>query len=287
MSQSEAASGGHEYLIRASQGWSLGNWRDLLNYRDLIFLLVRRDFVSKYKQTVLGPLWFLLQPLLTTGVYIFVFSRAARISTNGLPPALFYLSGLVLWNYFAQSFTGVSQTLLSNVNLFSKVYFPRLVIPIAVMLSNLLAFGIQLALFLGFYLYYVAASDGALRPHGWLWLCPLLLLQTALLSLGLGLLGASLTTKYRDLTHLTTFLIQVGMFLTPIIYPLSVIPEKWRTLVMLNPLAGIIETFRALFFAQLPLSFKPLLFSAGLTLAVLLAGLVAFRRSERTFVDTV
>lgn len=287
MSQSNSAVEGYEYVIRPSHGWAFGGWRELLHYRDLIFLLVRRDFVSKYKQTMLGPLWFLLQPLLTTAVYIFVFSRAARLSTNGLPPALFYLSGLLLWNYFSQSFTSVSQTLVTNVNLFSKVYFPRLVVPVAVTLSNLLAFAIQLVLFLCVYLYYTVSTGGALRPHGWVWLFPLLLLQTALLSLGLGLLGAALTTKYRDLSHLTTFLVQVGMFLTPIIYPLSVIPEKWRSWVLLNPLAGLIETFRGLFFAQLPLSLKPLLFSAGLTLFFLLAGVLAFKRAERTFVDTV
>ena len=218
---------------------------------------------------------------------IFVFSRAARLSTNGLPPALFYLSGLLLWNYFSQSFTSVSQTLVTNVNLFNKVYFPRLVMPVAVTLSNLLAFAIQLVLFIGIYLYYAVSTGGALRPHGWVWLFPLLLLQTALLSLGLGLLGAALTTKYRDLSHLTTFLVQVGMFLTPIIYPESAVPEKYRAFVNLNPFTPLIRCYRRILLeGTMPDWFGWAYFTAW-AVAVFLLGYWWFARTRKGFADVI
>ena len=276
-----------EYIIQPQRSWWAIDWRALVRYRDLIFLLVRRDFVSKYKQTILGPLWFLFQPLLTTGVYIVIFARAARLSTAGLPPVLFYLSGLLLWSYFSQCFLAVSQTLTTNANLFSKVYFPRLAVPLSVVLSNCLAFAIQFALFLCIYLYYaIWGVPGQIKPSWGLLLLPLILLQVGLLSLGIGLITASLTAKYRDLSHLSSFLVQVGMFLTPIIYPLTMVPEKWRFLLLANPLVGSIETFRALVFGtELPLFY--VLGSVLLTFISLAIGLVAFSKIERTFVDMI
>ena len=279
----------HEYIIEPNRNWVSVDWREILGYRDLLYLLVRRDFVSKYKQTILGPVWFVVQPLLTTAVFVVIFARVARISTDGLPPILFYLSGLLIWSYFAQSATGVSTSLTSNANLFNKVYFPRLVVPISMVVSNLIAFCIQFAVFLSIFVYYKygTAAGESINPGLTVLTLPLLVAQALATGLGIGLIAASLTAKYRDLTHLTSFLIQLGMYATPIIYPLSVISEKWRPLVALNPLSAIVESLRYSFFGTGTTELRTMLVSVVITLVLLLAGVLLFNRAERTFVDTV
>ncbi len=280
---------GYEVIIRADRGWFSFDLKSLLHYRDLLFLLVRRDFVSKYKQTVLGPLWFIIQPLLTTVVMTIIFGNFAKIPTDGVPPALFYLCGLLFWNYFAQNFTSTSQALIANAHIFGKVYFPRLIVPLAVVMSNLLALALQLVVFLGFYIYfkYFGSAATTLKPSLFLLALPLLTLQTAAVSLGIGLWVAALTVKYRDFHHLTAFVVQLWMYATPVIYPASMVPEKWWVFIALNPMTGIVESCRYAFFGTGFLTLRYLLISAVMTLALLVSGVLAFNKVERTFVDTI
>jgi lipopolysaccharide transport system permease protein len=280
-----------------SDSWSLvirpsGRWWDLQlidvwHYRDLLWMFVRRDFVAVYKQTILGPIWFFLQPLLTTLMFTVIFSGVAKIPTGGLPPMLFYLAGTTPWNYFSTSLTKTSTTFITNAGLFGKVYFPRLVTPISIVASNLIQFGIQFLLFFGFLAYYLA--KGAEIHPNWLMivvLTPPLLSLMALLGLGAGVLISSLTTKYRDLNLLITFGVQLAMYATPVIYPLASIPAKYRLWIELNPMSAIIESFRAIYLGgEVPWNLLGI--SAGVTLVILLAGTVIFNRVERTFMDTV
>ena len=265
-----------------------GLWR----YRDLLLLMVWRDFSARYRQTILGPLWFLLQPLLMTLVFTVVFGRIAGLSTDGLPPLLFYLCGQLAWNYFAQNLTANSTTLSTNAGLFSKVYFPRLIVPLSAVISNLFAFLIEAATFAAFFLYFRHEPG----PHRFFvdWrvvFLPLLLLQIALLSLGVGLLMSALTAKYRDLAHVTGLMVQVWMYLTPVILPLSVIlrkcPAHWQWLIALNPMASVVESFRLVLLGTGTVDPAWMAVSVGMTLAILLAGLALFARVEMTFVDTV
>jgi lipopolysaccharide transport system permease protein len=276
-------------IIEPSRGWARVDWRDLARYRDLLFLLVRREFVVKYNQTILGPLWAVLQPLLTALVFVAIFARVAKIPTANVPPLLFYLLGLAVWTFFAQSLASISTALRANAALFSKVYFPRLVIPLSSLVSYFVPLAILLAVFLAVYLYYgVSAEPG--RSFGatlWVLALPLLLVQTALLSLGIGLIAASLTVKYRDLSHLIPFLLQIGMYVTPIIYPLTLISERWRFVVALNPMTAVVELARSAFFGTPPISGVFILLSVASTLILLAAGLALFGRVERNFVDTV
>ena len=279
----------YELVIRPTKGWFNLNIGDLWRYRDLLFLLVHRDFAAKYKQTILGPAWFILQPLITTFVFTVIFGNVAKIPTDGLPPVLFYLTGLLGWNYFAQVFQGASGTLAANAGLFGKVYFPRLVVPLAVVVSNFLAFGLQLATLMCCWVYFkLFTSNGAAFgfSSAIVWL-PLLLVQIAALSLGVGLWISALTTKYRDFTFLTPFMIQIWMYATPIIFPLSRIPEKWRWLAALNPMTAPVETIKYMFLGQGVIAPGYLAVSVGVTLLLLLSGVLIFDKVERTFVDTV
>lgn len=281
----------------SSQGWTsvmepTSRWADLRlaevwRYRDLLWMFVRRDFVATYKQTVLGPLWLILQPLLTTLVFTLIFSGVARIPTDGHPPLLFYLAGTTPWNYFAACLTKTSNTFVANANIFGKVYFPRLVTPLSVIISNLIQFAIQLALFFAMMLYYVAKG----HSFGVDWLnvailTPLLLALLACLGLGAGLIVSSLTTKYRDFAFLTGFGVQLAMYATPVIYPMSALPEKWRWLIELNPMSAPIEAFRATFLGG-GLPWGGLIQSFLVTALVCLVGLLAFNRVEKSFMDTV
>jgi len=217
-------------IIQPTKSWFRIPWREIWHYRDLLYLLVRRDFVAKYKQTILGPLWFILQPLLTTLVFTVIFGRVAKIPTDELPPLLFYLCGMLPWSYFAQCMNGTSTTFVTNAALFGKVYFPRLVVPLSIVTSSLLAFLIQLVTFAVFWLYYKFFTEAGSLFHLRampLALCPLLLLQTAALGLAVGLWMSALTAKYRDFVHLSGFLTQLWMYATPVVYPLSVVPERW------------------------------------------------------------
>ncbi len=279
---------GYEITLRPDSSWLRLELRAIWQYRDLLSLLVWRDFVAKYKQTILGPLWFIIQPLMMTLVFTVIFGRVAGLSTDGLPPVLFYLCGQLGWNYFAQNFSANAATLVNNAGLFSKVYFPRLVVPLSTLVSNLFAFGIQGLTFAAFYLYFKVVLKS--EAFGFEWraiFLPLLVVQTALLSLGVGLLMSALTAKYRDLAHITGLLIQVWMYATPVIYPLSTFPSKWQWVVALNPMTAVVESFRLLLLGTGTVDSVHLILSVGLTILCLMLGLLLFGKVEKTFVDTV
>jgi lipopolysaccharide transport system permease protein len=261
------------------------NLSEIWNYRDLIWIFVRRDIVSVYKQTVLGPLWFFLGPIFTVFTFVFVFNQIANISTDNIPAPLFYLAGTTLWNYFQACITGTSSTFISNANIFGKVYFPRLVSPISMVISNLLKFGIQLLMFLCFWFYYLA--QGTIHPNAYIALLPLLVLLMGGMALGVGIIISSLTTKYRDLSYFIGFGITLIMYATPVIYPVSAIPEMYKPFVIYNPIAPIIETFRYGFTGSGYFSWNGLIYSSVFTVVVLLIGTVLFNKIERTFMDTV
>lgn len=261
--------------------------REIWRYKDLLFLLVRRDFVSIYKQTILGPLWFFIQPLFSTIIYTFIFGRVADLPADGIPHGLFYLSGITAWNYFANSLTSISDTFISNSSLFGKVYFPRAITPLSVVFSNLIQLGLQILLFLLVYLYYVFYEGMDIAPHATLVLLPLLVLTMAMMSLGLGMTISSMTTKYRDLKFLVRFGVQLAMYGSSVIYPLSEIPEKYQFYVMLNPMVGVIETFKYMFFGVGTLSWPLITYSVSFSLLIFIAGLAIFNRTEKNFMDTV
>ena len=262
------------------------NFTDIWRYRDLLVMFVKRDFVSFYKQTILGPLWFFIQPLFTTIVFTFVFGRLAGISTDGLPQPLFYLAGITAWNYFADCLTKTSTVFKDNANIFGKVYFPRLIMPLSIVASNLVRFGVQMILFIGMMAYY-ALQGAAFAPTWALLLFPVWVLMMALLGLGLGLIITAMTTKYRDLAFLITFGAQLMMYFTTVIYPLSAAPEKYKKFLELNPMTGIIEAFRYSFLGKGEFSAWSVGYSALITVIVLFIGIVIFNKTERSFVDTV
>ena len=259
---------------------------DVWRYRDLVMLFVRRDFVSTYKQTVLGPIWFFIQPLLTTITYMIVFGGIANLSTDGLPQLPFYLAGVTIWNYFAQTLTTVSTVFTANAAIFGKVYFPRLTMPLSIVISNLVRFGIQFALFLAVWGYYLVRTS-SLHPNLYMLLTPLLLVLMGLLGLGLGMIFSALTTKYRDLAMLLTFGVQLLMYATPVIYPLSKLPVKYKVFILANPLSSIVETFRYAFLGSGTFSWGALGYSTAVTLVVLVLGTVIFNKVEKSFTDTV
>ncbi len=259
---------------------------ELWRYRDLIGLFVRRDFVSKYKQTILGPLWFIIQPLITTLMFTVVFGNIAGIPTDGIPKMLFYLTGIVGWTYFATCLNDTSQTFIKNASIFGKVYFPRLALPISVVISNLVSFLIQFVLVLCFLAYFmIVGSD--VHPNINVLLIPVLMLLIAGLGLGFGIIISSLTTKYRDLTHLVSFGVSLWMYATPIIYPLSEIPEKYKLFVLANPMTPIVETFKVALLGVGEVNYYQLMYSFGFTVAVLVVGILIFNKVEKSFMDTV
>jgi lipopolysaccharide transport system permease protein len=277
-----------EIVLRPDTGWRSLELASIWQYRDLLSLLVWRDFVSKYKQTILGPLWFIIQPLSMTLVFTVIFGKIAGLSTDGLPPVLFYLCGQLGWNYFAQNFSSNSATFVANAGLFGKVYFPRLVVPLAALVSNLFAFAIQVVTFVGFFVYFKYGRGAVGFGMDWhVILLPLLVLQTAVLSLGVGLVMSALTAKYRDLTHLNALLIQVWMYATPVIYPLSKVPQQWRWIALLNPMTPIVEAFRVLFLGVGTVEPLHIVGSMATTAVTTIAGLMLFSRVEKTFVDIV
>ena len=273
-------------IIRPVSGWLNFNLAALWRYRDLIALFVRRDFVAIYKQTILGPLWYLIQPLFSTIVFTVIFGKIAHIPTDGIPPMLFYMAGIVSWNYFSSCLTTTSNTFVANAGIFGKVYFPRLTVPVSVVIINLMTFAIQFLLFLCFLLYFYLRG-AAINPSMWIFLTPLLLLQMGILGLGMGVLVSSLTTKYRDLAFVVGFGTQLWMYATPIVYPMSQVPEKWIWLLALNPMAVLVETFRFAFLGTGALRLDLLAISLGMTLLIFLVGIVLFSRIEKTFMDTV
>ena len=260
--------------------------RELIRYKDLIILFVRRTFVSQYKQTILGPAWAVIQPLFTTVILTVVFGRLAGLAPGGVPTFLFYLSGSVAWTYFSNCLTATSNTFTANAAIMGKVYFPRLVVPISTVLSQLISFGIQFVFFILFLLYY-ALIGASVHPNVWMLLLPILVLQLAMLSFGFGVIVSSLTTKYRDLSMLVGFGVQVWMYITPIAYDIQIVPESLKNIYMLNPVTPVICMLRYAFLGcgELYLSYYAL--SWGITIAVLLIGILLFNRVEKTFMDTV
>jgi lipopolysaccharide transport system permease protein len=275
-----------DLVMRPHSGWFDLHLMDLWRYRDLVGLFIWRDFVSQYKQTILGPLWFILQPLLTTIVFTVVFGNIAGLSTDGLPKILFYLSGQVVWGYFSGSLTATSTTFVSNAHIFGKVYFPRLTVPVSIVISQLIQFALRLVLFIAFLVYF-ALHGADVRLTSTLWLVPVLVLIMAALALGLGIVFSSMTTKYRDLRFLLTFGIQLLMYATPAIYPLSQVQGRYRTLMLLNPMTPILEAFRHAFLGVGSFTAAQLTYSAAFACAALAVGVLLFTRIERTFMDTV
>lgn len=275
-----------QWVIRPRARWFEWHLADLWRYRDLVRMFVRRDFAAQFKQTILGPAWFVIQPLLTTLVFVVVFGQIAALSTDGLPQFLFYMSGNVVWMYFANVLSTTANTFVANAHLFGKVYFPRLAVPLSVALSNLIKFFLQLGFFLAFWVWH-AARGADIHLTRWAWSLPLLVLLMAAQALGLGVLFSAMTTKYRDLRFLLDFGVRLMMYAAPVAYPLSALSGRLRWLLLLNPMTPIIEAFRAGFLGQGTVSGLHLAYSAAFAVLSLLAGIAIFNRVEKTFMDTV
>lgn len=264
------------------------NLKDVWRFRYLLVMFVKRDIVSMYKQTILGPLWFFIQPILTTIVFVVIFGNIAKISTDGLPQVLFYLAGITVWNYFADILTATSNTFVTNANIFGKVYFPRLILPLSKVISGLIKFGIQFLLF-ALALAYFLIKDATVHPDilGILLISPIVIFIMAGLGLSMGLILSALTTKYRDLIFLVTFGIQLGMYATPVIYPLSALTSKYKWLIVANPLSSLVEAFRKIYLGAGELSWIGLMYSFCCMVVLMIIGIIIFNRVEKTFMDTV
>lgn len=285
-SKTETPDSEWDLIIEGSSSLFELKFKDIWRYRDLLVLFVKRDFVSFYKQTILGPLWFFIQPLFTTIIYTFIFGGLAGISTDGLPQPLFYLAGITAWNYFADCLTKTSTVFKDNLLIFGKVYFPRLILPLSIVVSNLVRFVVQMVLFLGMLAYYYFSGE-SFTINWAILIFPVLVLMMALLGLGLGLIVTAMTIKYRDLAFLVTFGVQLMMYATTVIYPLSSAPEKFKRIIELNPMTGIIESFRYSLLGKGEFSVWSLGYSALVTLIVLFFGIIIFNKTEKTFVDSI
>ncbi|MDD4992438.1 MAG: ABC transporter permease [Paludibacter sp.] len=262
------------------------DFKEIWQYRDLLSMFIKRDIITQYKQTILGPTWFFIQPALTTIIYMIAFGGIAGISTDGLPQPLFYLAGIVCWNYFSDCLNKTSSTFTTNQGIFGKVYFPRLIVPLSVIISNLMRLGIQLLLFVAVYIYFIL-SGVHIAPTTNLWMIPVLILMLAGLALGFGIIISSLTTKYRDLTILFSFIMQLWMYATPIIYPLSLMSPKRQWYMVLNPVTSIIEAFKYATMGVGTFSVGQLAYSFGFMVVILIIGVVVFNNVQRSFMDTV
>lgn len=260
--------------------------KDVWRYRDLLLMFVKRDFVATYKQTILGPIWFFIQPLLTTITFVIIFGNIAKISTDGLPMMLFYMCGITLWNYFSECLTKTATVFKDNASIFGKVYFPRLVMPLSIVVSNLVRFGIQLLLFLFFWAFYLIKGANV-HPNIYLLLTPYLVFLMAIIALGAGMIISALTTKYRDLVFLLTFGVQLLMYATPVIYPMSALPVKYAFLIKANPLSSIIEIFRYAFTGSGDFRWIYLGYSSLSAFTLLAVGTIIFNKVEKSFMDTV
>ena len=263
------------------------SWRDIWSYRDLLLMFVKRDVIVVYKQTVLGPIWYIAQPILTTIVYMFIFGKIANISTDGLPGILFYFSGIVVWNFFADSFNQTSGTFTQNAAIFGKVYFPRLITPLSKVISSFIKFTIQFVFFLCILFYYLWVGTEGLSPNSHLFFLPLYVLMMAGYGLGFGIIFTSLVTKYRDFTFLIAFGVQLVMYATPIIYPVSSVPDKYVTFIKANPLTSIVEGFRYGLMGTGQIDWTNLIYSLIFLVVLVLVGVVIFNRTEKSFIDTV
>jgi lipopolysaccharide transport system permease protein len=272
--------------IKSQESLFSVNLKEVWRYRDLLLMLVKRDYVTFYKQTILGPIWFFIQPVFTTVVYVFLFGRLAGLSTDGTPQIAFYLAGITIWNYFSESLTKTSTVFKDNAALMGKVYFPRLIMPLSIVVSAMMKFGIQFGLFIAAVLYFTFI-ERSIQPNIWLLATPYLLLLMAAFSLGLGMIFSSLTTKYKDLVFLLTFGIQLFMYASPVVYSMSSIPEDYQALILANPLTPIFECFRYGFLGSG--SFQPtsLVLSSAIIFLILGLGVVVFNKVEKSFMDTV
>lgn len=263
------------------------NFRELWHYRDLLLLFVKRDFVSVYKQTILGPVWFFIQPILMTITFTWIFGVTAGLPTDGMPAPLFYLCGITFWNYFSSCITSTSNTFVSNAGIFGKVFFPRLILPLSVVISNLIKFGVQFLLFLCVYIYYFLTNP-QIQPNSTAFLLPVYLLMMAGLGLGFGIIISSLTTKYRDLSFLVGFGVQLLMYISPILIPFSSISDKWRMIInLVNPMSSVIEAIKFGFLGRGVFDLSYLSTSFVYMLVVLSLGILMFNKTEKSFMDTV
>lgn len=262
------------------------NFREIWHYRDLLLMLLKRDFITFYKQTILGPIWFFVQPILTTLIYVVLFGQVAKLSTDGLPQMAFYLAGITIWNYFSDVLSKTSSVFQSNASIFGKVYFPRLIMPLSIVFSGLMRFAIQFGLFIGVVLYYTFVKE-ELHPNLWVLATPLLILLMAGFALGLGMIFSSMTTKYKDLSFLLAFGIQLFMYATPVVYPISAMPEKFRWFVNANPLTGVFECFRYGYLGAGHFDPSSLWYTTVFVIVLLFLGVITFNKVEKSFMDTV
>lgn len=261
------------------------NLKEVWRYKDLVYMFVKRDFVSSFKQTILGPIWFFINPIFTTVVYLVIFGNIAKLSTDGAPKILFYLAGITLWNYFSSCLNATSTVFTANAGIFGKVYFPRLAMPISIVLSNLMRFGVQMGLFLLIFLYYLV--KGEVQPNWWILATPFLILLMAMFALGAGMIFSSLTTKYRDVQMLLSFGVTLYMYATPVIYPISSLRGIFKTLAFYNPLTGIFECFKYAWLGVGDFNVKMLLISSSIIILILAVGTIVFNKVEKSFMDTV
>jgi lipopolysaccharide transport system permease protein len=276
-----------DLIIKPKNKWYQIDLNALWRYRDLLMLLVRRDFVAVYKQTILGPLWLFIQPILTSLIFAIIFGKFAKISTDGAPPIVFYMAGITFWTYFADCLNKTSNTFVANAGVFGKVYFPRLIIPLSVLVSNLIKLGIQLSIFLIIWGYHLRTSTLVNPNWNYMWLVPVLILILAGLGLGFGVLISSLTTKYRDLTFLIGFGIQLLMYGSSVVLPISILPDSVKEFILYNPLVPIIETFRFIFIGSGSFEGVWLFYSFGFMLGILIVAVVIFNKVEKSFMDSV
>lgn len=261
------------------------NLKELWHYRDLLVLFVRRDFVTVYKQTILGPLWFFIQPLLTTITFTIIFGNVAQLSTDGAPKVVFYMAGITLWGYFSTCLTTVSGVFNANAGIFGKVYFPRLIMPLTIVISNLMKFGVQFLLFICFVIYFTLQNQ--IQPNNWILLTPLIIVLMALISMGIGLILSSMTTKYKDLNQLIGFGVQLFMYATPVIYPSSSVPSTYQWVVELNPLVGLFDYMRFAYLGVGEFTILDLVYPSIFSIVILGIGVLVFNKTQKTFMDTV
>lgn len=275
-----------DLIVKPNSKWYDLRLIEIFKYKDLLLLFVRRDFISVYKQTVLGPLWFFIQPLITAITFTVIFGNLAKISTDGLPQILFYMCGITLWNYFSDTLIKTSDTFAANASIFGKVYFPRMIVPLSVVLSNLIKFGVQFLLFLGIWIYFLLPGN-IIHPNLTLLLVPFLILLMGIMGLSFGIIISSMTTKYRDLKFLIAFGVQLIMYGSPIVYPLSLVPEKYKWIILANPVTSIIEAFKYAFLGVGEFSWLYISYSIFFTIVLFIIGLIIFHKVEKSFMDTV
>ena len=275
-----------DLIITSHRGWFEFYLREIWQYRDLLKIYIRRNIITQYKQTILGPLWIIIPPVLTTLVFTVIFGNIANISTDGLPKPLFYMAGIITWNYFSTALTSTSNSLAGNAGIFGKVYFPRIMIPLATIISSLVRYFIQLILFIGFMGYFLINNPKSIEiQFQLLWLLPVFIIIMGLLGLGFGLLFSALTAKYRDIRYLNGFGVRLLMYASPVIFPLSMVPEKYKLIIIANPMSAVIESFRYIFLGVGQISSNAILYSTSFTGTLLVLGLLIFNQTEKDFID--